>query len=396
MSVVSTSDFLHGVETIEVATINGSVSTVKTSVIGLIGTAVSGEINKLKCCTSTKDDAQFGTTGTIPEALTIIRKQYKDAIAFVVSVGTGAATPTTADFEGTVDADTGAKTGLKLFETCYSTYGYTPKVLIAPRYSATTGIAAALRASAAGFRGCAYLDSPQAMTYATAITSRGASGIWNFSDYRAKLLYPWIIDLDSNTVPYSPFAAGIRAYVDNNEGFWYSSSNHELSGISGLETPLTAAINDASCEVNQLNAIGLVSVFNTYGSGFREWGNRNAAYPVNSDSRTFEAIQRLDDITSESIELAMLPYLDKPMNKAQIDVVTDLVQSYFNTLIAKGALLPGSACSFDPTKNSVTEMAKGHFVWTKDFMGAVPGERFTFYSVIDQSLLSSLVATVNS
>lgn len=385
-------DFLHGVETIQIKASSGTLTTVKTGVIGLIGTAELGDINKLKLCTSESDDAQFGLTGSIIQALKAIRLQFKSAIVFVVSVGTGVVTPETVDFEGTITPETGVKTGLKCFEDCYSQYGFLPKILIAPVYSATAGIATALRASALKFRGCAYIDSTVAMTVATALLSRGVAGLWNFSDYRAKLLYPGIVDQEGVAVPFSPFAAGLRAFVDNTFGFWYSSSNNELKGIQALEIPITAAINDPATDSNQLNAIGITTIFNTFGTGFREWGNRNSAFPTNQDPRTFEAMQRLDDITSESIELASLPFLDKPMNQAQIDVVSQTVNDYFNSLIKKGALIIGSKCSFDITKNNVDDMAAGKYVWTKDFMGAVPGERFTFYSVIDTSLLKNLIS----
>jgi uncharacterized protein len=385
-------DFLHGVETVQVKASGGNLKTVKTSVIGLIGTAENDVTNELILCTSETDDALFGDTGTIPTALKIIRQQYKSAIVFAISIATTGTTPTAADFEGEIDAITGVKTGLFLFEDCYSNFGFLPKIIIAPTYSATATIATLIRATALQFRAAAYIDAPLGMTIAAAKTSRGVSGVWNFSDYRAKLLFPGVVNSELGTLPLSPFAAGNRAAVDNNEGFWFSSSNHELQGVMGLETLITSAINDPDSDSNLLNAAGITTVFNTYGSGFREWGNRNSAFPTNTDPRTFESIQRLDDITSESIELAMLPFLDKPMNQAQIDLVSETVNSYFNNLISKGALLPGSKCYFDKTKNTVEEMAAGHFVWTKEFMGAVPGERLTFYSVIDTNLLSKLIS----
>lgn len=382
--------FLHGVETIEVASSTGSVSTVKTGVIGLIGTLGTGATNvanTLYLCLSEADDAKFGTDGTVFKSLKAIRKQLPSAVVFVVATGT--TTPVVADIEGT---DTGGvKTGLKLFDTCRAIYGFNPKIFICPEFSATATIATVLIACADKFRGVAYIDSSESMTYANALTSRGVSGAFNFSKNRAKIFYPGLKDSQNVVVRPSAYCAGLRAKIDLNEGFWFSSSNHEIEGVSGIEIPLSWELNDPDCEVNQLNAIGLVTFINVYGSGIKEWGNRNSAYPTTQDSRTFEAIQRLDDITSEAIEIASLPYIDKPMTKAQIDLVSDMVNTYFNTLISRGALIQGSKCTFDPMKNSTTEMAKGHYVWTKTFMGAVPGERFTFYSTIDTSLLSNLI-----
>ena len=65
-------NYLHGVETIEVENGARPVKTVKSAVIGLIGTAPMGSINTTVQCPVRKDAAAFGSqiTGfTIPQAL---------------------------------------------------------------------------------------------------------------------------------------------------------------------------------------------------------------------------------------------------------------------------------------------------------------------------------------
>jgi len=381
--------FFHGVETIPLPGDVTTVNNVKTAVIGLIGTAGTGDTNTLKLCLSDVDDTQFGTTGTIPKALAAIRSQGS-ATVLVISVGTGTPAPSSSDFVGAVDGTTGARTGLKCFDLAYTTFGFRPKIIIAPGFSSTSAIQAALIACATTHRGCAYLDSATGITTAAAITSRGSGGIWNISDARAKLLFPGILDADGVVDNYSAYAAGLRARIDLEENFWTSSSNHVIKGITGLETPITFAINDSTTEANTLNAAGIVTIANSYGTGFREWGNRNASFPTATDPRTFESVQRLDDITSESIELAMYPYLDRPINQALIDQILNTVNGYFNTLIGQGALIEGSKCYFETSKNPSTEIAAGHLTFTKVFVGAIPGERITFYSKIDTSLLENL------
>ena len=54
-------NYLHGVETIEVENGVRPVKTVKSAVIGLIGTAPMGSINTLVQCLSEKDAATFGS-----------------------------------------------------------------------------------------------------------------------------------------------------------------------------------------------------------------------------------------------------------------------------------------------------------------------------------------------
>jgi uncharacterized protein len=386
--------FFHGVESIVLPGDVSSVNTVKTAVIGLIGCATtptgSDTVNKLKLCLSDVDDAQYGIAGSIPEALVAIRSQGA-ATVLVVNLGTGTPAPDAAAFIGTVNAETGARTGLKVFDLAFSTLGFRPKIIIAPGYSSATGIAAALVACAETHRGCAYLDSPTGQIVSAAIASRGAGNPWNLSTTRAKLLYPGVKNALGVVKPMSAYSAGLRAKIDREENFWTSSSNHDIKGITGLETPITFAINDINSEANTLNAAGIVTIANTYGTGYREWGNRNASFPVKSDPLTFESVQRLDDITSESIELAMFPFLDRPINQALIDSILNTVNGYFNTLISQGALIEGSKCYFESSKNSAVEIAAGHLTFTKVFIGAIPGERITFYSKIDVNLLNNLI-----
>src|SRR5690606_30134086 len=120
------------------------------------------------------------------------------------------------------------------------------------------------------------IDAPAGTTVANAIAGRGPAGSINFntSSKRAELLYPQLKCYDPATdadiiFPYSAFLAGVRAAVDNNEGFWVSASNHEIKGITGVERDISASINDASTDANMLNEKGITTIFNTFGSGIR-------------------------------------------------------------------------------------------------------------------------------
>ncbi|MFJ7107433.1 hypothetical protein ACIQU2_07435 [Pseudomonas sp. NPDC098740] len=77
-------------------------------------------------------------------------------------------------------------------------------------------------------------------------------------------------------------------------GYLWPSSNQPLLGVIGLERPLTARIDDATSEVNLLNENGITTVFNSYGTGLRLWGNRTAAWPSVTHMRNFENVRRTD------------------------------------------------------------------------------------------------------
>ncbi len=240
-------------------------------------------------------------------------------------------------------------------------------------------------------------DAPVGTTPQVAIAGRGPAGAINFntSDKRAALLYPMLTALDGQGVDgvdyLSSYMAGLISAVDNAEGYWVSPSNHEILGITGMERPITASLNDGSCEANQLNAVGIVTLFNAFGTGIRLWGNRSAAFPSSTAPDNFLAIRRTADVIEESIELAQMQFIDQPINKATIDAVRESVNSFLRTLVQRGAIIDG-ACTYDPADNPTTELAAGHVTYAYSFMPPPPMERMTFKATIDINLLKALTA----
>lgn len=323
----------------------------------------------------------------IPEG-TVLKATYKKL---------DGATVANSQIIGTVDPGTNAKTGFKLFAECYNTFGFVPKILIAPRYSQVVAIATEMLSAADKYRAIALLDAPSGTTPSGAITGRGPTGgvgLFNTSSKRAYLLYPWVKAYNAATDadeirPLSQFMAGVIAATDLNFGYWYSPSNKEIKGITGVERQLTAAVNDASTEVNLLNEKGITTIFNSFGTGLRTWGNRSAAFPTSTAPSNFVNVQRTADIIHESLELAMLQFIDRPIDQATIDSIRESVNAFLRTLIQRGAIIDGN-CTFDKAKNPNTQLAAGQLVFDIAFMPPTPAERITFESFIDINLLKNL------
>jgi uncharacterized protein len=297
---------------------------------------------------------------------------------------------------GSIDSETEARTGLKCFDLTFNLFGFNAKIFIAPGYSTLDTVATELIAVANKFRAIALIDAPEGTTRAEAIAGRGPLGDINFntSSNRAYLLYPHLKAYDAATdavinAPYSQYMAGVIAATDIEFGYWFSPSNKEIKGIVGVERQLSAAINDPSTDVNLLNEAGITTVFNSFGSGLRTWGNRSAAYPSSTFPDNFISVRRVADVLHESVELASLQFIDEPINQALIDAIRDSVNAFIRTLIQRGALIDGE-CTYDPAKNEPTQIAAGHLVFDLTFMPPTPAERITFESFIDINLLSNL------
>jgi len=292
----------------------------------------------------------------------------------------------------------GVRTGSKCLELVFNTFGFYPKILIAPVYIELVAVATEFITLAEKYRAIVLIDAPVTTTVTQAIAGRGPASTINFktASYRAYLLCPHLkvydADSDSNVnAPYSQFMAGVIAKTDLNEGYWVSPSNHEILGIVGTEYVVTASVNDASTEANLLNEKGITTTFTGYGTGTRTWGNRSAAFPVNTDPKNFIPIRRIADIVHESLEQAMLPFIDRPINQATIDAIRDTANGFFRTLIGRGAVLSGSKCVYNPADNPAEELAAGHVTFDLVFMGPTPAERITFKSYLDINLLTQIV-----
>jgi len=404
-------NYLHGVETIEIDKGPRPIKQVKTAVVGLIGTAPTGPINTPTIVLSEKDAAQFGSIvnpnsagHTIPQALdaifdhgagTVIVVNVFDPAIHTVTGETGKTPIAASHIIGTVTAS-GARTGLKALDDTYSLFGFNAKILIAPGYATLTAVTTELIAMADKLRAVALIDAPSGITVQQAIQGRGPSGTINFntSSARAVLCYPHLKVYDPRTnserlEPFSSRLAGVMCKTDIEQGYWWSPSSHEISGIVGVERPITARVNDTQCEANALNEAGIVTVFNSFGTGYRVWGNRSAAWPSVSHPKNFINIRRTADVLHESVEYEMLQYLDRPISDALIDDIKGSVNGFIRTLVGRGALRDGS-CTYDPAKNPPTELAAGHLTFDITFMPPPPVERISFESFIDINLLRGL------
>lgn len=291
----------------------------------------------------------------------------------------------------------GVRTGLKCLALSYSLFGFKPKILICPKFSTLATVATEMIAQAEALKAVCIIDTPNATTVTTAITGRGPSGTlagWQTSSKRVILAFPNLkafdVATDADEIrPYSQFLAGVIAATDLNEGYWVSPSNHEIKGITGPEQVITAEVNNPSTDANALNEVGVVTLFNSFGTGIRAWGNRSAAWPTVTAPDNFIAVRRTADILLESVEYSMLQFIDKPINQATIDAIRDSVNSFIRTLISRGALVDGK-CIYNKDKNPPTELAAGHLTFDIEYLPPTPAERITFEAFIDITLFKSL------
>ncbi len=382
---------LHGIEVIEVASGPRPITTVSSSVVGIVGTApaVTGgtfPLNTPTLVTSPLDYATLGTTGTLPDALNTLFDQG-GAVVVVVRVAEGAnATETTANVLGGVNATTGNYEGVEALKSAQSTLGVVPRLILAPgfthqRTTTANAVAAKLVTIAEALRGIAIVDAPNT-TDAAATTYAG-----DFSSRRAYIVDPFVLRDKAGVptaMPSSPAVAGIIARVDNEVGFWASPSNHEVRNVLGLARPIEWALGSSTCRANVLNDAKVTTFIRN--EGYRLWGNRTAS----SDTKwVFLSVVRTADLINDSVQRGLQWAQDRGITKTLVEDVVTSVNNYLADLKTRGAIINGSAWA-DPELNSPTEVAQGHLTIDFDFAPAYPAERITMRSAINNGYLSEV------
>lgn len=384
-------NFLHGVEVLQIDDGPRPIQTVRSSVIGVIGTAPDADaaafpINKPVLIVGNRTAAAKLDTvgdgeGTLPDALDAIFDQA-GAVVVVVRVDEGlteAATIT--NIVGGVDADTGAYGGVHAFLSAEATLGVAPRILCAPGFTGTRTVGPPAVANAVVTELLGIADSLRAVIIADGPDTTDEDAIAWAGDFGSKRVYvvdPGVKVLGSDGTPVvqpaSARVAGIIAKSDSERGFWWSPSNREIYGIVGTTRSVDFALGDANARANVLNEDNVATIIRQ--NGFRLWGNRT----LSSDAKwAFLSVVRTADMIHESLLRAHLWAVDRNITKTYLQDVVEGVNAYLAQLKALGAIL-GGKCWADPELNTPAALAAGKVYFDCDFTPPAPAERVTFRS----------------
>lgn len=386
--------FLHGVEVVEISDGIRPIRTVKSSVIGVIGTAPEGTLQTntpTLIAGSRKKAAQLlGTKGTLPAALDAIFDQVGAmVVAIRVAKGSNEA-ETISNIIGGVDPDTGAYKGVHAFLGTESQVHVTPRILVAPGFTSikpdgnANPVVAELLGVAERLKAVIIADGSNT-TDEDAIAYRK-----DFDSPRVYVVDPYVKVWDTETnqtvdAPASARVAGLIAKIDNERGFWWSPSNNTLNGVVGVARPVDFALNDPNTRANYLNENEVTTI--VHHNGYRLWGNRTCS----TDPKwAFLSVRRTADIIHESLLNAHLWAVDRNITKTYVEDVTEGVNAYLAHLKSIGAIL-GGRCYADPELNTPDQIAQGKVYFDFDFTPPYPAERVTFRSHLINDYIEEIV-----
>lgn len=303
---------------------------------------------------------------------------------------------TAADIVGGVDVTTNLKTGMEALLDAPTLFNMKPRVILAPGFCTQLSVSTAMLSKAQQLRAHALIDAPIGTTELQAISGRGPSGTINFqtSSSWAALCYPHVqvphpVTSAPVLEPFSQNLAGLASFVDLNEGYWMPWSNRELPRIIGTERPIQWSISDRNCMANQLNAVGIVTCVRGFGTGFRAWGSRSAAWPTDTTPKNYINVRIVDSVLFEALERASLPYIDGTISKAQLDAVKEDVNLFLSTLVGKKALM-GGVCTWTAEDNAIDQLTLGKVKWKINYLPPIPLGEMELECVMDTAWMKTI------
>jgi phage tail sheath protein FI len=390
---MGSTDFFHGVTVTNLDIGARVISLPSSSIIGLCDTFTPGPgadgaptaaVNELKLITSEREAvAAWGPDAAITKACQAI---YTRAKAVIIGCGVAVeeddAQQTSAIIGGVLVS--GQRTGLQALLDGKSKFNAQPRLLIAPKHSATQAIATAMDALADKLRAVAIIDGPNTTDEAVLAYAE------NFGSKRVFLVDPGVQFWDttvSATVdsPASAFTAGLFAWTDNEYGFWASPSNKEFVGITGTGRPIEFLDGDTTCRANLLNAANITTIIRD--DGYRLWGNRTRS----SDPKwAFVTRVRTMDMVMDAILYGHKWAVDRSVSKTYVKDVTEGLQNFMRDLKYQGAIINFEVYA-DPERNTASQLEQGKVYWVIRFTDVPPAENPNFIVEVTNQWLTEVL-----
>ncbi|MXO73599.1 phage tail sheath subtilisin-like domain-containing protein [Alteraurantiacibacter buctensis] len=301
-----------------------------------------------------------GSGGTLGPALRAIADQASPYV-IVVRVAEGEdAEATEANVIGATDGN--SYTGIQALLAAESQLGFRPRILGAPGLDSAAVVAELVIAA----------QKLRAMVYASAIGDDVAEVVTYRETYAARELM--LIWPDTSAAFSGDIVArtlGLRARIDEQQGWHKTVSNVPLGGITGLDRDVHFDLLDPSTEAGALNDAQVTTVIRQ--TGFRLWGNRTCADVAQQPEFSFESAVRTSHALQDEIASIFAPFLDQPMTQALIKDLVETGNARFRQLVREGRIV-GAQMFFDKDANSSVELAAGRPKFRIQFTPAAPLE----------------------
>jgi len=386
------SDYHHGVRVVEINDGTRTIRTVSTAIVGLVCTAPDADaatfpLNRPVLFTRLAEAmGKAGTTGTLLPTLRAIADQA-DPLTVIVRVAPGEnAASTNSNVIGNV---TGGKySGLQALLSAEAVLGVKPRILAVPGLD-TEPVAKALAVVAEKLR---------AMAYASAVggTKEAAAQYRDkFGARELMLIWPDFTAWDTTTNSEQPAfatarAVGLRAKIDQAQGWHKTLSNVAVNGVTGLTKDIYWDLQNPATDAGYLNSHDVTTLIRS--NGYRFWGNRTCS---DEPLFAFESATRTAQVLADSIADALMWAVDKPMHPTLVRDIIESINAKFRELKGLGCIIDANAW-YDDSINTKDTLKDGKLYIDYDFTPVPPLENLTLRQRITDRYLHDFATAVNA
>lgn len=297
--------------------------------------------------------------------------------ATTLGIGFSALDPsavTDTDIIGGVDASTGAYTGIECVRQVWPKFNMTPGFILAPKYSHSAEVTAALNAKVEKLNGhfeCEAvidIDSSVAKTYTDVSAQKEAQGATNEHDIN---LWPKA-GVGDYRLDYSAlWAARLAQGARENDGVPARKVSNISAGATGAYLEDGTEIVMDETQANVLNAAGIVTLIND--SGWKIWGNNTGCYPSNTDPKDRWIMCRLwFSWWQNSFIRTYKVKVDDPTNYRLVESLVDDENTRFASYAPDK--IAGGYMEYDETVNTIENILAGHVEFKMHLAPYVPAE----------------------
>ncbi|MBR8701159.1 hypothetical protein IX317_001843 [Fusobacterium sp. DD29] len=300
---------------------------------------------------------------------------------------------TKTDIIGGIDGSTGANKGLECIENVFPKTRLVPTLVLAPKWSTDTTVAAVMETKAklinGHFKALALTDISSENKKYTDIP--GIKEKTNLNSTYLATYYPKVALGDLQYHLSTQVACIIQKLSTESDGIPYQSpSNVNLKADRAClkdGSDVFLAINQA----NYLNGQGIGTALNWIG-GWRAWGNRTSCYPANMDPKdNFISSRMMFNFLNNTLVTNFWNKVDKPTNLNLIKFFKDTINIWLNGLQAMGVLL-GGRIEFREEDNPLTSLLDGKVKFKIYYTPPLPLESAEFDCEIDVNYFNNLFA----
>ncbi|WP_145483653.1 phage tail sheath protein [Yersinia aldovae] len=386
-------DYHHGVRIVEINDGTRVISTVSTAVVGMVCTgddadAATFPLNTLVLITDLlAAAAKAGKHGTLAASLLAIADQARP-VTIVVRVATGSNEAGTAtNLIGGVDQN-GRYTGMKALLDAQSVTGVRPRILGVPGLD-SLHVSTVLAGICQQLRAFGYISAYGCKTSKEALKYRE-----NFSQRELMLIWPdflsWNTSTNRSSVAYATARAlGLRAKIDQQQGWHKTLSNVGVNGVTGISASVFWDLQAAGTDADLLNQAGVTTLIRA--NGFRFWGNRTCS---DDPLFLFENYVRTAQVLADTMAEAHQWAVDKPMTTTLIRDIVEGIKAKFRELKSNGYLIDAN-CWYDDRANDKDTLKAGKLFIDYDYTPVPPLENLTLRQRITDKYLVNFGATAN-